>query len=670
MKTVSVATLLLCLFIFAASSSKSSRCSASLAEPVIAPGIKHTKHAAAATTPILEVFQVYPPVLTVDSDGDFELTDGSTDDTIALASSNQSVCQETLVVHSFAYSYGEPFVGTYAPPSCSFNRVTWNLTVTSAGRQFDRLGIVYLGDIEVFRTSTAEPKATGIEWTYLKDMTNYLVLFKEPQKLIFDLGNLIDSTYTAAFNVTLSASFFTAPDSITPADLILPISARESASNAASVFTVPPQLATSNMTLPRNILRAVVTLAATGQSAEEFWWSNVPSLYTETFPQTGELYGYSPFREVQLYIDGHLAGVAWPFPIIFTGGVVPGLWRPIVGIDAFDLKEDEIDITPWLPLLCNGNNHNFTIRVSGLNDYANGTATLSETTGSYWLVTGKVFVWLDEANQTTTGDLPTLHTPTPSFHVSATVGQIGAGVNATNETLTYQVTAQRHLSLSSTIHTSRGVQQALWQQTLYFSNNGNLTDAGNVQINSQSTTGVDVSSSGYSKNFDYPLWAYTSYSTFKDNYTIQATVNRGKIVQTIGQPVFPTGLESFSPAPDLQSQLPSFQGASLSTTQNGSATYIANSTSLTSFSFGTTAQDMVFSGLEIGSSKDAAGFPSITSNYELFHRYVEAVNGTVVEDEETLVDSAIHHSHLGLDSSLGFAAGGVKAMLGRGPPGA
>lgn len=66
------------------------------------------------------------------------------------------------------------------------------------------------------------------------------------------------------------------------------------------------------------------------------------------------------------------------------------LWRPIVGIDAFDLKEDEIDITPWLGLLCDGSSHNFTIKISGLNEGTNGTATLSEMTESYWLVTGKV----------------------------------------------------------------------------------------------------------------------------------------------------------------------------------------------------------------------------------------------------------------------------------------
>lgn len=100
-------------------------------------------------------------------------------------------------------------------------------------------------------------------------MTNYLSLFKTSQKVIFDLGNLIDNTYTAAFNVTLTASFFTAGDSITPADLILPVSARQSAADAASVFTVPPGLASNLVTLPRNTIRSVFAISATGQSAEE-----------------------------------------------------------------------------------------------------------------------------------------------------------------------------------------------------------------------------------------------------------------------------------------------------------------------------------------------------------------------------------------------------------------
>lgn len=67
-----------------------------------------------------------------------------------------------------------------------------NFTATSAGRQLDRLALLYLGDTEVWRTSTAEPRlAPGIIWTYWKDMTPYLSMWKTKQKVIFDLPNLI-----------------------------------------------------------------------------------------------------------------------------------------------------------------------------------------------------------------------------------------------------------------------------------------------------------------------------------------------------------------------------------------------------------------------------------------------------------------------------------------------
>lgn len=125
-------------------------------------------YARAAATSLLEVFQVYPPVLAVTPEDVLEITDGSSNASVQIVDSNRPVCRQELAVHSFAFSYGKPFVGHYEPPSCAFNRVTWNLTVVSAGRQFDRLGIVYLGDTEVFRTSTAEPTEDGIAWTYLK----------------------------------------------------------------------------------------------------------------------------------------------------------------------------------------------------------------------------------------------------------------------------------------------------------------------------------------------------------------------------------------------------------------------------------------------------------------------------------------------------------------------
>jgi len=71
------------------------------------------KNAADASAPLLQVFQVYPPVLTVSPNGTLELKDGddTTTESVALTNANPASCSETLVVHSFAYSYGQPYIG-------------------------------------------------------------------------------------------------------------------------------------------------------------------------------------------------------------------------------------------------------------------------------------------------------------------------------------------------------------------------------------------------------------------------------------------------------------------------------------------------------------------------------------------------------------------------------
>lgn len=290
-----------------------------------------------------------------------------------------------------------------------------NFTVTSKGRQLDRLGLIYLGDIDVFRTSTAEPTKNGIVWTYTKEMDQYNVLWKRKQKVIFDLGNLVNEIYTGSFNTTLVATFFTVSKPRPSADLILPISAGKSSDNTGSSFSLPAQIASADYKLPQNINRAVISISACGQAREEFWYTNVLSSNIDTFAAAdGSLDGYSPFREVQLLVDGQIAGVSWPFPVIFTGGIAPGLWRPIAGIDAFDLREHEIDITAWLPLLCDGASHKFEIRVVGLDDDGAGHATLSKNVGSNWLVTGKIFMFLEKDGFVTTGSSPVVIAPPPS----------------------------------------------------------------------------------------------------------------------------------------------------------------------------------------------------------------------------------------------------------------
>ena len=365
---------------------------------------------------------------------------------------------------------------------------------------------MYLGDTEVWRTSTAEPTTNGIEWTYVKDMTEFDYFWNSPQKLIFDLGNLVDQTYTGIWHTTLTATFFTSQETVNPASLIIPISARKSSSNSASVFTLPGDNATNTISFPRNVKRAVFSVSACGQATEEFWWGNVLQSDINTFlPYDGQLYGYSPFREVQVFIDGQLAGVQWPFPVIFTGGVVPGLWRPIVGIDAFDLREHEIDITPWLPVLCNGNEHTFEIKVAGIIDNGEGSGTITETVGSSWYVTGKIFVWLDEdAESITTGAKPVLLLPAPSISTSSKLTQNTTGAN---ETLEYTTNVKRDITISSLVKSQKSTQLSVWTQTLSATNYGLYTDYGAVQQNNQTTNGIDQSTGSvfYKSTYSYPL---------------------------------------------------------------------------------------------------------------------------------------------------------------------
>lgn len=202
----------------------------------------------------------------------------------------------------------------------------------------------------------------------------------------------------------------------------------------------------------------------------------------------------------------------------------------------------------------------------------------------------------------------------------------------------------RQLSVKSKVHTASGTFDAAWSQSLTYSNYGDLTAYGDDQINVQSTIGTDAAANApgytYNRQISYPLTVNSTYTVFPSgNYSITANLLRGQDISIAGQPIFPTGLQSFEALPAALAGFPAFQGSALATTQNGSAVYNADPNAGTATSFGTTAQDMVFSGIEIDASS-GVGFPGIRGSEELYHRYVEAANGTVVENEETLVGRA------------------------------
>ncbi|KAF1922037.1 peptide N-acetyl-beta-D-glucosaminyl asparaginase amidase A-domain-containing protein [Ampelomyces quisqualis] len=604
---------------------------------------------------LLRCLQVTPPVLRPDN-----------------------LCQQTLMVHTFAFSYGQPFVGNYYPPPCDFNRVALEFTVTSAGRQFDRLAVMYLDDIEIFRTSTAEPTANGIIWTYTKDVSAYSTLFNARHKIVFDLGNLIDDIYTGTWNTTLVATFFKADNTLDPADVIIPISAHKSAANKASAFIVPESKAIDSLQLPKNTKKAVFSISACGQSAEEFWWSNVLSSDTRVFGNDTTLYGHSPFRELQLLIDGNLAGVAWPFPVIFTGGIVPGFWRPLVGIDTFDLKEDEIDISPFIPLVNDGYAHTFEIRVVGIDDDDNGIGHLTENIESNWVVTGKVFIWIESGTNLTTGTLPVISSPPPVLRLQSTTKK---HVNGTIDSLKYAIHVSRQISVESTIMFPTGLKTLSWKQNLEFSNSGTLSNQGNDQIMRQITSGTSTSSSGYTRSFEYPLWVVSSYNAPSGgNITIDGRLGRGKNVKQLGELAFLNEWRTFdlNRLPSAPQNL-SFIGSSTKNWQNGTASYLSVPALKKSYGSGNTEQLFALSGINERAESVVQGPADETRvsdeiSEELYQRCIIAGNDTIVHDKERFGGQ---HNQRGLLNLLShnspvvsvpeYANSWVKAVLGRGP---
>ncbi|KDN51016.1 hypothetical protein RSAG8_00645, partial [Rhizoctonia solani AG-8 WAC10335] len=157
-------------------------------------------------------------------------------------------------------------------------------------------------------------------------------MFSQPGRMIVDLNNIVDESLglNGEYDVRFSATFF-APTLVTPSklcrglslprsmlvsDLIIPLS--NLSPDQANYAAVPPTLNTT-VKLPRNAAKAFAEVFASGNSAEEFWYFNLADSWLSKLP-SGTTYGKGAHREVRLLVDGKLAGVVNPYPVIFTGG--------------------------------------------------------------------------------------------------------------------------------------------------------------------------------------------------------------------------------------------------------------------------------------------------------------------------------------------------------------
>ncbi len=250
-----------------------------------------------------------------------------------------------------------PYRGTYAPPrGCGdrWSKVVLRLDGKVKGRQFDRLGYLHIGGIEVFRTSTPQPSPDGIEWSVEKDVTRYTDTLRRSQDVEMLIGNVVDDTYTGVLGVKVKLTFYSGkPPTGTP-DRVL-------------------TLQDGKLTTPRNSERIIAEVYATGSGGgcEEYWYLTVP----DAAPYSCKA-DKGPYREVQIKVDGQLAGIAAPFPTVWTGGWSnPFLWYVTPGPRAFDIKPIEYDLTPFAGLLNDGRPHRIDVSVLGVHEGQTGWST-------------------------------------------------------------------------------------------------------------------------------------------------------------------------------------------------------------------------------------------------------------------------------------------------------
>ncbi|KAG8386416.1 hypothetical protein BUALT_Bualt03G0146500 [Buddleja alternifolia] len=395
---------------------------------------------------------------------------------------NTKPCSHLVLQHDFAYTYGKsPVLADYAPPShCpshKFAKIVLEWTATCKGRQFDRIFGIWLGGVEILRSCTAEPRATGIVWTVKKDITRYYSLLMSNHTLAVYMGNLVDSTYTGVYHVNVSVHFYPAVEGYgdnvvnygeldngigSGADLILPIS-RNLPLNDGLWFEIEnsTDVESKEFKIPQNAYRAVLEVYVSPHENDEFWFGNYPNEYISANGLTGTP-GNGPFREVVVSLDDLVIGAIWPFTVIYTGGVNPLLWRPITGIGSFDLPSYDIEITPLLVKLLDGKSHKLAFSVTNALNV--------------WYVDANLHLWLDTKIEKTQGKLLEHSiSPLSLSLLSNFTGFDGLFVN----------NVSRSISSSGWVKSSHGLIKTKSVQHFKYSNTMVMGNGGNMQILNQ-----------------------------------------------------------------------------------------------------------------------------------------------------------------------------------------
>ncbi|EOD11819.1 hypothetical protein EMIHUDRAFT_437477, partial [Emiliania huxleyi CCMP1516] len=146
-----------------------------------------------------------------------------------------SQCSVHLFSGVLLTAYGQIATAPFSTPTgaCSapWSSVVLSMHGSVRGVQFDRYGALWIGGVELLRTTTPEPSPAGIDWHIARDVTVYgsFLASGEPMNATLSIPNVVDSTYTGALSISVSLSFEpgrSLDDGLTteaPADLVIPL---------------------------------------------------------------------------------------------------------------------------------------------------------------------------------------------------------------------------------------------------------------------------------------------------------------------------------------------------------------------------------------------------------------------------------------------------------------
>ncbi|KAH8982208.1 peptide N-acetyl-beta-D-glucosaminyl asparaginase amidase A-domain-containing protein [Lactarius akahatsu] len=346
------------------------------------------------------------------------------------------------------------------PTGCStpnvWGGVTLTLTVTSNGRQLPRFAFFTFQNVEIWRSSTLIPTSSGddgIVWTYVKDVTRFIPLFSKPGTFILQFDNDTLAEYNGEFAVTLEATIFSGSSRFPPAqraDLIVPLTTL--ANNVGDEASVPPGFSVE-VTLPQNAVTAFAELQASASSHDMYWFLS--------YFAPGTM-GEGPFREVRVLVDGQVAGVAFPYPFMTAEGIAPPGWRPVAPYGALDMPTYHLDLTPFIPILTNGQPHNITLDVA--------SAEPDHQINQNWFLSGLLQVKLDSSTLPTTGHITLYQADEYALSTASEFSGDNGGINVT-------VNASRSIHIEAEIIAGSGEQtKVIFTQNLEYGNVQNYQD--------------------------------------------------------------------------------------------------------------------------------------------------------------------------------------------------